>query len=53
MVKPAMKVTDLMGRYPAIMTLFTYSPEKMHTHFCLPLNYNLQQDKKHCNTERN
>ena len=36
MVKPAMKVTNLMGRYPAIMTWFTYSmPEIIHTHFSL------------------
>lgn len=46
-----MKVTNLMGRYPA-MTWFTYSmPEIIHTYFSLPLNQNLQQDKKEKNME--
>jgi len=39
MVKPAITVTNKMWRYPAIMTWFIYSmPEKIHTHFSLPLN---------------
>jgi hypothetical protein len=39
MVNQAMKVTNLTGRYPAIMTWFTHSmPEIIHTHFSLPLN---------------
>jgi hypothetical protein len=43
MVKPAMKVTNLMGRYPATMTWLSDSmPEIIYTHFSLPLNYNLQ-----------
>jgi hypothetical protein len=55
MVKPAMTVINLMGRYPAIMTWFTYSMPEIHTHFSLPLNQNLQHDlKKNGNTtERN